>query len=147
MTDFMILGQQVREPSHKLETFPNPGVDIVVLETDEFTSLCPITRQPDFQTITISYRPRDKCLESKSLKLYLWTYRESGAFCESLSKQIADDIQDALQAHWVRVEIKQKPRGGISIQASSLVRGILFTSLPITEVQEDLVDPNLTKVD
>lgn len=117
-----ILGQQTRTPMRRLEAFENPGVAEVVLECDEFTSLCPITGQPDFQTISITYGPQKKCLESKSLKLYLWSFREEGSFCEALANQIAWDIEEAIDARFVEVVIKQKPRGGISIQARAVSR-------------------------
>ena len=71
-----------------LETFPNPGVAVVELESDELTAMCPITGQPDLYTATIAYEPAALCLESKSLKIYLSRFRTEGAFCEALAVQI-----------------------------------------------------------
>jgi 7-cyano-7-deazaguanine reductase len=114
--EFEALGKQVREPRRALETFDRPaGVTRVVMESDEVTSLCPVTGQPDWETVIIEYAPRDLCIESKSLKLYLWSFREEGIFCEGLADRIAGDIYDACQPHWCRVTVVQKPRGGIKI--------------------------------
>ncbi len=119
-----VLGKQTRAPNDVLDTFPAPSkVKIVTLEGTEFTSLCPVTGQPDFQKITIQYIPRKKCLESKSLKLYLWTFRERGVFCEALSQEIAEHIQAAIEADSVVVTIEQNPRGGIGITATTTLLG------------------------
>lgn len=111
------LGSTVRE-FKGFDTFPTPAnVKKVVLESDELTSVCPITGQPDWYTIIIEYVPAALCLESKSLKLYLQKFRNDGIFGEALSGQIADDIFEALSAHSVSVNLLQKPRGGISIRS------------------------------
>ncbi len=116
MPEFKALGQQVREPGRNLEIFAKPaGVVRVVLESDEFTSLCPVTGQPDWSTVIIEYAPRNLCIESKSLKLYLWSFREEGIFCEALADRIADDVFAACQPGWCRATVVQKPRGGIKI--------------------------------
>ena len=91
--EFEALGKKVEAPSRKLEVFPKPlGVDKVVLESDEVTSLCPVTGQPDWETVVIEFAPNEYCIESKSLKLYLWSYREEGMFCEALAARIAQDV-------------------------------------------------------
>lgn len=119
---FKALGKDVRQPSRNIEVFEKPiGVEKVILESDEFTSLCPITGQPDFQTVIIEYVPNQYCIESKSLKLYLWSYREEGAFCEALASQIAHDVYSVCKPHWCNVTVNQKPRGGISITAKAEV--------------------------
>ena len=104
-----------------LETFANPGVEQVEMTSDELTAVCPITGQPDLYVATISYRPQDLCLESKSLKLYLYRFRDEGHFCEALAVRIRDDVAEALQLERdrVRVTLKQKARGGISIVAAA----------------------------
>ena len=105
-------------PSKRLETFPNhhPNRDYVVrLESDEFTCVCPATGQPDFATITIKYIPDKRILESKSLKLYLWSYRNEGVFHEHVTNTICDDLVKALNPHWIEVTGAFKVRGGISI--------------------------------
>jgi 7-cyano-7-deazaguanine reductase len=104
-----------------LEAFANPGVSQVELTSDELTAVCPITSQPDLYTATIEYRPKALCLESKSLKLYLARFRNEGAFCEALAVRIRDDVAEALEldAHDVRVTLRQKARGGITITATA----------------------------
>ncbi|NUR77056.1 MAG: hypothetical protein HOQ28_12325 [Thermoleophilia bacterium] len=89
--------------------------------SDELTAMCPITNQPDFYTARIEYRPRELCLESKSLKIYLSRFREQGAFCEALAVQIRDEVAVALalEPSDVRVSLRQKARGGITITAST----------------------------
>ncbi|NLW55631.1 MAG: NADPH-dependent 7-cyano-7-deazaguanine reductase QueF [Firmicutes bacterium] len=123
-TDFTALGKTVREPSRNLDTFPKPeGVETVVMESDEVTSICPVTGQPDWETVTIEYAPDQACIESKSLKLYLWSFREEGVFCEALAAQIAQDVAAACQPFWVEVTVAQKPRGGIKLVAKARVDG------------------------
>lgn len=105
-----------------LDTFPTPkGISIVRMTSDEVTSLCPITGQPDFEVVDITYAPLDKCLESKSLKLYLHALRHTAAFIEALSAAIAGDIVRAIAPRWVRVATTQKARGGISIVAVAIL--------------------------
>lgn len=122
MTDyeFKALGHKSLKPSRNLEVFPTPEhVRKVVLESDEVTSLCPVTGQPDWETVRIEFEPGPYCIESKSLKLYLWSFREEGEFCEALSARIAQDIWDAAKPRWVKVTVAQRPRGGITITAES----------------------------
>lgn len=115
---FEALGRKVDGPSRQLETFPAPaGVTSIVFTTDEFTSHCPVTRQPDFSSVTIEYVPDQKCIESKSLKLYLWSFRDETAFCESLAAQIAKDIKAACDPKHCKVTVAQKARGGIALTA------------------------------
>jgi 7-cyano-7-deazaguanine reductase len=121
---FEALGQKVTGHSRKLEVFPKPeGVEKVVLESDEVSSLCPVTGQPDWETVVIEFAPDKYCIESKSLKLYLWSYRNEGTFCEALAGRIADDIFDACRPHWCTVTVIQKPRGGIKITATAKAGG------------------------
>lgn len=106
----------VTEPTKRLETFasPRPGRPfLVTFETEEFTCLCPMTGQPDFAKLRITYQPDQLCVESKSLKLYLWSYRNEGAFHEAVTNQILDDLVAALQPTWIRVEGDFLIRGGI----------------------------------
>jgi 7-cyano-7-deazaguanine reductase len=104
----------------KASAFTAPLVDSVTLTTEEFTSVCPITGQPDFGTVTIEYRPSQLCIESRALKYYLWAYREEGAFCESVAARIADDIVYAIAPQRVEVRVTQKARGGIGIVATAV---------------------------
>ncbi len=106
----------------KEAAFEAPDVQTVRLFTMEFTSLCPRTGQPDFGSVSIEYIPDELCLESKSLKYYLWSYRNEGEFCEGLAGRIADDIVVAIRPAQLQVEVTQNIRGGIGIVARA-VRG------------------------
>ena len=103
----------------KAEAFPAPNVQLVTMTGTEFTSICPKTGQPDFGTVIIEYEPRELCIESKSLKYYLWSYRNEGAFCESLAAQIADDVVYAIQPKSLTVRVTQNVRGGIALVAEA----------------------------
>ena len=103
-------------PSKTLETFPNPnpGRDYQIrMECPEFTCLCPMTAQPDFGTVRIRYVPDHLCVELKSLKLYLWSFRDEGHFHEAVTNRILDDLVAALSPRWLRVEGDFAVRGGI----------------------------------
>jgi len=105
-------------PSKRLETFPNHHPErryVVRLESDEFTCICPATEQPDFASITVEYIPNKKIVESKSFKLYLWSYRNEGVFQEHLTNTILDDLVEALDPHWCWVQGAFNVRGGIAI--------------------------------
>jgi len=103
----------------KTESFPAPDVQEVTLTAMEFTSICPKTGQPDFGSVVITYTPGKRCLESKAVKYYLWSFRDEGAFCEDLAARIADDVVYAIQPRSVRVEVHQNVRGGIAIVAAA----------------------------
>jgi 7-cyano-7-deazaguanine reductase len=112
-----LLGQGAK-PTKKLETFPNhhPERDTVItLRTEEFTCVCPATGQPDFAKLTIQYIPDQKIVESKSLKFYLQTFRNKGAFHEHVTNVILDDLVAALEPRWCKVTADFAVRGGISI--------------------------------
>jgi len=112
-----LLGRRAK-PTKKLETFPNhhPGRDyIITLRTEEFTCVCPKTGQPDFAKLTIQYIPDKKIVESKSLKLYLWSYRNQGAFHEHVTNVILDELVKVLAPRWCKVIADFAVRGGISI--------------------------------
>jgi len=99
-----------------LDTFPNPGVDLVTLHCLEFTWLCPVTGQPDYGELRITYSPEDLCLESKSLKMYLNSFRLEGGFAEAVTVQISKDVRLALKIPFVQVNLITRTRGGISIE-------------------------------
>jgi 7-cyano-7-deazaguanine reductase len=112
-----MLGKKA-EPSKKLEAFPNRAPERfyrVTLETDEFTCLCPVTGQPDFAKIRVQYVPDSSVVESKSFKLYLWSYRNEGAFHEHIVNKILEDLVSTLDPHWCRVTGVFNIRGGIGI--------------------------------
>ncbi|HSY49378.1 MAG TPA: preQ(1) synthase [Thermoanaerobaculia bacterium] len=102
--------------SRELTTFPNPNPERdyeIAFEAPEFTCLCPMTAQPDFATIRIRYVPDQKCVELKSLKLYLWSYRDEGTFHEAVTNRIANDLIAALDPRYLHVEGDFYVRGGI----------------------------------
>lgn len=103
----------------KREAFPAPDVQRVTMNATEFTAICPRTGQPDFGRVEIEYEPNQRCLESKALKYYLWSFREEGAFCETLAARIADDVVYAIAPHWVLVRVHQNVRGGIALLAEA----------------------------
>lgn len=99
-----------------LEFFDNPKPDrdyTIRIETPEFTCLCPVTGQPDFATIQLHYVPDARCVELKSYKLYLWAYRNAGAFHEAVTNQILDHLVELLAPRFLRVEAKFNVRGGV----------------------------------
>src|ERR671937_2522810 len=108
--------RKVTEPGKSLATFPNPspGRDYEInFEAPEFTCVCPMTGQPDFATIRIRYVPDQRCVELKSLKLYLWSYRDEGAFHEAVTNRILDDLVAVLAPRRARIEGDFNIRGGI----------------------------------
>jgi 7-cyano-7-deazaguanine reductase len=103
-------------PSKQLKSFPNPqsGRDLHIhMEIPEFTCLCPLTGQPDFATIVLDYIPDRLCVELKSLKLYIWSYRDEGAFHEAVTNRILDDLVKLTQPRFMRVTGRFNVRGGI----------------------------------
>ena len=116
--DFKSLGTPMNKPSKELETFSKPEhVTVVTFTSDELTSFCPVTEQPDFNTVVIEYQPDKLCVESKSLKLYLWTFREERIFGEGLASAIANDIFEKLQPFSCKVTLQQNMRGGLQMTA------------------------------
>ena len=104
------------QPSKQLETFPNPARDTdytIRMTLPEFTCLCPKTGQPDFATFDLEYVPDERCVELKSLKLYLWSFRDEGAFHEAVTNRIADDLARACIPRFLRLTGKFNVRGGI----------------------------------
>ena len=104
-------------PSKKsLETFPNPNVErdyTIRMRIPEFTCLCPKTGQPDFATLFLEYVPDTHCVELKSLKLYVWSYRDEGAFHEAVTNRILDDLVRAMSPRFIRLTADFNVRGGI----------------------------------
>jgi 7-cyano-7-deazaguanine reductase len=104
------------KPSKTLDTFPNPnpGRDFVVhMDIPEFTCLCPMTGQPDFAELVLDYVPDRKCVELKSLKLYIWSFRDEGAYHEAVTNRILDDVVQAISPRWARLVARFWVRGGI----------------------------------
>lgn len=103
-------------PDRKLQTFPNPqpGRDYRVnIQVPEFTCLCPLTAQPDFATLVIDYIPDKRNVELKSLKQYVWSYRNEGAFHEAVTNRILDDLVAAVAPRYMRLTARWYVRGGI----------------------------------
>lgn len=116
MDKFNYLGKKVNAPSKQLDTFEKPAnVQVVKFESNELTSFCPVTHQPDFNTVTIEFAPDKLCIESKSLKLYLWSFREEPIFAEGLANTIAEDVYNTIRPHWVKITLVQNVRGGLQL--------------------------------
>ena len=104
------------KPSKSLQTFPNPAPERdyhIHMQVPEFTCLCPLTGQPDFARFDIDFIPDKKCVELKSLKLYMWSYRDEGAFHEKVTNAILDDLVKAMSPRFLRVTARWYVRGGI----------------------------------
>lgn len=138
--DFRALGHKITEMT-ELDTFEAPlNCDTVRMISDEVTALCPVTGQPDFYTIIITYIPDELCIESKSLKLYLQSFREQGHFCEAFSEMIAQKVNETIKPMRVEVTVVQKPRGGISIEATSSFSRHLDTAFESVMEAVDLTE-------
>lgn len=112
-----LLGKAAKA-AKKLETFPNHHAGrnyTITLQTEEFTCLCPMTGQPDYAKIKIQYIPDERIVESKSLKLYLWSFRNKGVFHEHVANAILDDLVYALKPRWCKIIAEFSVRGGIGI--------------------------------
>ncbi len=126
LRDLTLLGKEKITPGRRLEAFPNhhPERDYtVILRTEEFTCVCPLTGQPDFAEITIRYIPDKLILESKSLKLYLQSFRDAGTFHEHVVNVILDDVVGALAPRWCKITADFAVRGGIAISVDAEFRG------------------------
>jgi 7-cyano-7-deazaguanine reductase len=112
-----VASKPTRRPSKKsLETFPNPhpGRDYTIrMRIPEFTCLCPKTGQPDFATLQLEYVPDATCVELKSLKLYIWSYRNEGAFHEAVTNRILEDLVSLMSPRFIRLTAEFNVRGGI----------------------------------
>ena len=113
-------------PSRKLETFANPSPDrdyLIRHVCREYTAVCPVTGQPDFGTIIVRYIPDRTCIELKSLKLYLWSFRDEGHFFEQATNQILDDLVAACDPKRMTVQGDFTPRGGIKTTVTASYPG------------------------
>ena len=119
-----ILGNTVRHAVEHVEVFPAPAhVTLVTFTNDELASMCPVTQQPDLSTVVIEYVPAEWCIESKSLKLYLWGFRDRAVFAEAMAAEIAGEVMQSAQPKLVRVTLTQRPRGGIEVKAVAELGG------------------------
>lgn len=104
------------QPNTDLETFPNPNPErdyTIRIDTPEFTCLCPKTGQPDFATLTLEYVPNESCIELKSFKLYIWSYRDKGSFHEAVTNSILEDLIKACDPRFMRLSAEFNVRGGV----------------------------------
>lgn len=123
------------KPSRQIETFVNPTPQRdyrIHMEIPEFTCLCPKTGQPDFATLLLDYVPDKLCIELKSLKLYVWSYRNEGAFHEAVTNRILDDFVEAIRPRFMRLTARFYVRGGIftTVVAEHIKRGWKFAASP-----------------
>jgi 7-cyano-7-deazaguanine reductase len=105
-----------RSPSSELQTFANPAPErdyTIRMSIPEFTCLCPMTGQPDFATLDLEYVPDKTCVELKSLKLYIWSFRDRGAFHEAVTNEIVDHLAGAITPRFMRLTARFNVRGGI----------------------------------
>jgi 7-cyano-7-deazaguanine reductase len=110
------LGASLNRPGKNLETFPNPSPErdyTIRMEIPEFTCLCPKTGQPDFATLSLEYVPDERCVELKSLKLYIWSFRDRGAFHEAVTNEILAELVDVTMPRFMRLSARFNVRGGI----------------------------------
>jgi 7-cyano-7-deazaguanine reductase len=117
-------------PSKDLETFdnPHPGRDYTIrIRIPEFTCLCPKTGQPDFATLHLEYVPADRCIELKSLKLYVWSFRDEGAFHEDVTNRILEDLVAACAPRFMRLTAEFNVRGGIYTTVTAEHRSASWT--------------------
>jgi 7-cyano-7-deazaguanine reductase len=134
-------------PSKALETFPNPAPRRdyrIHMEIPEFTCLCPKTGQPDFATLTLDYVPEKRCVELKSLKLYVWSFRNEGAFHEAVTNRILDDLVAATEPRYMKLTARFFVRGGIftTVVAQHAKRGWKIEALPELDPQ---IEPQITR--
>jgi 7-cyano-7-deazaguanine reductase len=120
-----LLGKSgVSVPGRLLESFEKPKKVVeITMTSDEVTAVCPVTGQPDQYTVTIRYLPKDKCIESKALKLKLQSYRNTGVFCEKLASEILLHVMESIAPYMAEVTVVQKPRGGVKIEATAWSKG------------------------
>ena len=134
------------QPSKNLETFDNPmpGRDYTIhIDIPEFTCLCPKTGQPDFATITIDYVPEAQCIELKSLKMYIWSYRNEGAFHEKVTNTILDDLVKTTRPRFIRITAKWYVRGGIYTNVVAEHRKKGWKPQPVVELPKQTNETGL----
>ncbi len=132
-------GKPTAQPSKHLQTFdnPNPERDFHIhMEIPEFTCLCPMTGQPDFAVLYLDYIPNKKCVELKSLKLYIWSFRNEGCFHEAVTNRILNDLVEAIEPRFMRVTAKFYVRGGIFTNVVAEHRQAGWTPAPRVELTQ-----------
>ena len=132
-------------PAKTLETFPNPKPERdfhIHMEVPEFTCLCPKTGQPDFATLLLDYVPDQRCVELKSLKLYIWSFRDEGHFHEDVANRIVDDLVRSLDPRFLRLTAKFYVRGGIFTNVVAEERKKGWKPLPAVELSDFAAQAN-----
>lgn len=127
------------QPTKELETFPNPNPERdyhIHMEIPEFTCLCPKTGQPDFATLFLDYIPDQRCVELKSLKLYIWSFRNEGHFHEAVTNRVLSDLVSLLDPRYMRLTAKFYVRGGIFTNVVAEHRQAGWQPLPRVELSE-----------
>lgn len=127
------LGARQHRPAGGLETFANPAAQrdyTIRMEIPEFTCLCPVTGQPDFANLLVEYVPDDRCVELKSLKLYVWSFRDRGAFHEAVTNEILGQLVAAVEPRYMRVTARFNVRGGIGTSIVAEHRKAGWTPVP-----------------
>jgi len=126
-------------PSRDLQSFPNPAPErdyFIHFDAPEFTCVCPLTGQPDFASLIFDYVPDQLCVELKSLKLYLWSYRNEGAFHEAVTHKVLNDMVNTIQPRYLRLQTKWYVRGGIFTTVTAEHRKEGWTPQPRVDIQE-----------
>jgi len=132
LQDLHALGAETA-PNRDLETFPNPAPEsdyTIRIRIPEFTCLCPKTGQPDFAEILLEYVPDQRCIELKSLKLYMWSFRNEGAFHEAVTNRMLADLRDRLEPRFIRVSADFNVRGGLYTSVVAEYRQQAWISSP-----------------
>ncbi len=125
------------QPSKTLETFENPNSErdfTIRIKVPEFTCLCPKTGQPDFATINIEYIADKQCVELKSLKMYMWSFRDEGAFHEKVTNQMLDDLVAATDPRFMRITAEFYVRGGIYTTVIADYQAVNWTATPVVQL-------------
>ena len=133
------------QPSKQLDTFPNPNPERdyhIHMEIPEFTCLCPLTGQPDFATLILDYIPDQKNVELKSLKFYMWSYRNEGAFHEAVTNKILGDLVAVTEPRFMRLTAKWYVRGGIFTNVVAEHRQAGWAPIPRVELSEFTIQSN-----
>ena len=133
------------KPANTLETFPNPAPQRdfhIHMEIPEFTCLCPKTGQPDFATLILDYIPEKTCVELKSLKLYIWSFRDEGCFHEDVTNRMLDDLVKATKPRFMRLTAKFFVRGGIFTNVVAEHRQKSWKPAPRVDLAEFSTQPN-----
>ncbi len=136
-----------RSPRRELETFnnPNPGRDYSIrIRIPEFTCLCPKTGQPDFATLFLDYIPEEACVELKSLKQYIWSFRDEGAFHEAITNAILDDLITAMDPRYIRLTARFNVRGGVYTTIIAEHRAADWSPAAPELIPPSVPDPNIT---